>query len=241
MPVFQLTADLVFPPPSLARHDGLLAIGGDLSERRLLLAYRMGIFPWYSEGEPILWWSPHPRLVLFPEEFHVPRRLGRVIRKGLFRVSVDSAFDEVIECCATVRQPGRESTWITPEMMRAYRKLHRSGYAHSVESWQGENLVGGIYGVSLGRCFFGESMFSLVSNASKVALAALVNLMKEWNFSFLDCQVKTAHMVRLGAREIPRRRFLQLLDKALQSETRRGFWATSCAHDHASPKVEALA
>jgi len=201
-----------------------LAVGGDLRQERLLLAYRMGIFPWYVEGEPVLWWSPDPRLVLFPDEFHVSRRLGRTIRKGVFTTSVDKAFDDVIRACADIRGPGRDSTWITPAMIDAYCRLHRSGYAHSVESWCDGELVGGIYGVALGRCFFGESMFSRVSAASKIAMAALLDHIKTWDFKFLDCQVTSDHLLRLGAREIRRDEFLELLDVGLAARSPRGAW-----------------
>ena len=176
MPVFLLDKDLVFPPPDLADEGGLLAIGGDLSEKRLLLAYRMGIFPWYSEGDPLLWWSPDPRLILLPEEFHVSRRLARVIRQGVFRITMDEAFGSVIRACAETPRhdqgsrgsPARPGTWITGEMVEAYCRLHAAGYAHSVECWREDELAGGLYGVSLGNCFFGESMFSRASDASKV-------------------------------------------------------------------------
>ena len=174
MPVFVLSEELVFPPPRLAAADGLLAVGGDLSGERLLLAYRMGIFPWYSEGEPILWWSPDPRLVLYPREFRIPRSLAKVIRRGDFTVSMDQAFQDVIGECARVRRESGEGTWIVPEMLEAYCGLYRAGVAHSVEVWREGQLAGGLYGVALGRSFFGESMFTRVTNASKVALAALV-------------------------------------------------------------------
>ncbi len=231
MPVFQLTDALIFPPPVLAE-DGLLAVGGDLSEDRLLLAYRTGIFPWYSEEEPILWWSPDPRLILIPDEFHASRRLDRLVRQGVFSVTFDTAFDRVIEACGQAPRPGQDGTWITPEMREAYIGLHESGYAHSVECWQGEALAGGLYGVSLGRCFFGESMFSTMPNASKVALAALVRRLRSWSFDLIDCQVYTPHLCSLGAREIPREAFLEWLDASVQWETRRGKW-TGHEHDEA--------
>lgn len=224
MPLYVLTKALAFPPPALALEDGLLACGGDLSVDRLLLAYRMGIFPWYSEGDPILWWSPDPRMVLFPKEFHLSRSLGRVLRSGRFTVTMDTAFEPVVTACAETRGAGRESTWITPEMVEAYIALHRAGYAHSVECWEGGALAGGLYGISLGACFFGESMFSAVSNASKVALAVLVSKLTDWDFRLLDCQLPNPHLRSLGAREIPRARFLALLEKALQRRTRAGSW-----------------
>ena len=168
MPIFALSEEVVFPPPRLATREGLLAIGGDLSAERLLRAYRQGIFPWYSDDEPILWWSPDPRLVLYPREFHLSRSLERTIRRGDFSVTMDRAFERVIRECGRVRRETGEGTWIVAEMVEAYCGLHRAGFAHSVEVWQADDLAGGLYGVSLGRCFFGESMFTRVSNASKV-------------------------------------------------------------------------
>jgi len=224
MPVFQLTDRLLFPPPQLADEDGLLAVGGDLSEQRLLLAYSMGIFPWFMPGEPIFWWSPDPRLVLFPDEFHMSKRLRRVIRQRVFRVTVNAAFDEVIQWCADIRGSGRESTWLTAEMVKAYRRLHRSGYAHSIECWIDDTLVGGVYGMALGRCFFGESMFSRVDNASKVALASLVDRARTWGLRVIDCQNPTAHLLHLGARAIPRDEFLALLYEGLSNPPRSDAW-----------------
>jgi leucyl/phenylalanyl-tRNA--protein transferase len=185
----------------------------------------MGIFPWYSEGDPILWWSPDPRLILFPKEFRLSRRAARLNRSGQFRVTIDTRFDLVIGRCARIYRPGQRGTWITPEMEMAYKDLHRAGYAHSFETWRDNELVGGLYGVSLGACFFGESMFSDASDGSKIALAALVDLAKTWKFDFIDCQVHTGHLVRLGAREIPRIEFLRLLAKALEKNTRLGPWS----------------
>lgn len=224
MPVFLLTEEIAFPPPHLATEEGLLAVGGDLSEDRLLLAYRMGIFPWYSEGGPILWWSPDPRLILLPDELHVSRSLSRTMRKGTFTVTMDEAFDRVIEACASVPRRGQDGTWITTEMVAAYCGLHAAGYAHSVECWQHGRLAGGIYGISLGRCFFAESMFSRVSNASKVALAELVGYLKSRRFEFIDCQVTNPHLLSLGAREVSRDAFLGMLESGLQAETRKGKW-----------------
>lgn len=224
MPVFQLTDELVFPSPDLATEDGLLAVGGDLALDRLLLAYKEGIFPWYSEGDPILWWSPDPRMVLFPGEFRPSRSLRRLGRTGRFRITADSAFAQVIEACATMPRQGQDGTWITSAMERAYSDLHAAGYAHSVECWDGDRLVGGLYGVSLGRCFFGESMFSKVSNTSKLAMWALVEQLERWNFSIIDCQIYTEHIAGLGARSIPREEFRRLLRQGLQNETRRGRW-----------------
>lgn len=225
MPLFRLSQQTIaFPPASLAPGHGLLAVGGDLSVERLLLAYRMGIFPWYSENEPILWWSPDPRLLLYPEELHVSRSLRKTLRQGVFRTTMDRAFDEVIRACARTPRRSQPGTWITPEMIEAYGALHRAGYAHSLEAWTGDRLAGGIYGVSLGRCFFGESMFSRVSNASKVALVTLVEHLRRQGFAFLDCQVRTGHLVRMGAREVPRSLFLSQLERAAGEPTRRGRW-----------------
>ena len=174
MPIFRLSDDIIFPSPHLAEEDGLLAVGGDLSEERLLKAYSLGIFPWYSEGSPILWWSPDPRLVLFPEELRVSRSLRQCINKGIFDVTVNAAFDEVILSCAEAVRKNQSGTWITGDMIGAYTRLYHAGYALSVESWHDGRLVGGLYGVIMGKVFFGESMFAAMSNASKVALATFV-------------------------------------------------------------------
>jgi len=225
MPIFRLTEQLRFPPPDYADPDGLLAVGGDLSPERLLLAYGMGIFPWYGEETPILWWSPHPRLVLFPEELKVSRSLQRVIRKGIFQVTVDSAFPDVIAECAQVRLKNHEGTWIVPEMSAAYCRLHELGYAHSVETWRQGELVGGLYGVALGSVFYGESMFTKRSDASKVALVHLVHLLRSRHFEMIDCQLTTRHLLSLGAREIPRREFLRRLATAVKAPHQAGSWA----------------
>jgi leucyl/phenylalanyl-tRNA--protein transferase len=221
MPVYRLSRKLVFPSPHLASHEGLLAVGGDLSIKRLLLAYRLGIFPWYSEGEPILWWSPEPRLVLYPDELKISRSLNKVIKRCAFRVTMDQAFEEVITECARVRLENQEGTWIVDDMVSAYCRLHTAGFAHSVEAWQGGRLAGGLYGVSLGKCFFGESMFTRVTNASKVAL---VNHLKALRFDLIDCQIATAHLKRFGAREISRARYLAELNMALTAPTLQGCW-----------------
>lgn len=220
MPVYLLTEELLFPPPHLADKSGLLAVGGDLSAERLLLAYSSGIFPWYSDDEPILWWSPDPRLVLYPDELKVSGSLRKVLRKQAFRVTLDTAFPQVITACASIR----ESTWIIDDMIQAYCRLHDAGYAHSVEVWQDGELAGGLYGVSLGRCFFGESMFSRRSNASKVALYYLVEHVKTLHFDLIDCQVTSDHLLSLGAREIPRRQFLAEVKQSLKSPTFMGKW-----------------
>ena len=227
MPVYRLIQEIVFPSPEDAGPDGLLAIGGDLSSERLLLAYQCGIFPWYSEGQPILWWSPDPRLILEPDEFHVSHRLRQILNKETFQVTFDRAFASVIQACAVAPRKGQDGTWIIPEMQQAYVRLHQQGFAHSVESWLDGELVGGIYGVSLGKCFFGESMFSYRSNASKVALAALVQSLKAWGCHMLDAQVTTQHLLSLGAKEIPRSLFLKRLEKALRFPTMKGKWEKS--------------
>lgn len=227
MPIFRLSEDLVFPPPELAEDDGLLAVGGDLSEGRLLLAYSKGIFPWYSEGSPILWWSPDPRLVLLPGELRVSRSLRQTIKKGIYEVTMDRAFEDVIRSCASVRRGPDEGTWITAEMIEAYVGLHNSGFAHSVESWYEGELAGGLYGVSLGGAFFGESMFARRADASKVAFVGLVGRLLDWGFTLVDCQVKTRHLISLGAREIPRAQFMNMLGQALIMSGRSGEWIFS--------------
>jgi len=223
MPIYRLTEEIAFPPPSDAE-DGLLAVGGDLSVARLLLAYRSGIFPWYSRGEPILWWSPDPRCVLYPEWFHCSRRLGRVLRSGVFRVSMDTAFERVILSCARIRRRHERGTWIVPAMQRAYLNLHEAGFAHSVECWRGDALVGGLYGVCIGGVFFGESMFARESDASKVALATLVRHCGLWGIGLIDSQVANSHMLGLGAREVARDAYLAALGPLLERPTRGGRW-----------------
>jgi leucyl/phenylalanyl-tRNA---protein transferase len=203
----------VFPDVSLALRepDGLLAVGGDLSSARILAAYRRGIFPWYSDEQPILWWSPDPRTVLFPANLKVSRSLRKALNQRHFRLTMDRAFDAVIRACA---EPRAQSfgTWITREMSKAYCDLHREGFAHSVECWQGEQLAGGLYGIAIGRVFFGESMFSRESNASKVAFCQLVRQLSAWDFGLVDCQIYSSHLASLGAEEIPRSRFVQHLE-----------------------------
>lgn len=214
-----------FPHPdrALTEPDGLLAAGGNLTPRRLLRAYRMGIFPWYSADQPILWWSPDPRLVLLPECLKVSRSLRKTLRKGLFAITADTAFEQVVAACAGPRQ-GEPSTWITSEMFRAYCRLHRLGHAHSIETWQQGELVGGLYGVSLGRVFYGESMFSWISDASKIALVALAAQLQRWEFAVIDCQVTTAHLLSMGAVDIPRSSFLQLLECYCPQPGQPGPW-----------------
>ena len=224
MTVFLLTDKIAFPPPHLASSEGLLAVGGDLSRERLLLAYRMGIFPWFSDDEPILWWSPDPRLVLYPNEIKISKTLKKIMKKGLFKVTMDSAFVQVINQCAQIRIQNNQGTWILEDMIDAYCKLHESGFAHSVETWYQGELVGGLYGVSLGKCFFGESMFTRISNASNVALVTLVEYLNTLSFDMIDCQLTTEHLLRFGAREIPRAAFLNQLEVSLKASTKKGKW-----------------
>lgn len=224
MPIFVLSDKPVFPPAHLATAEGLLAVGGDLSRQRLLHAYRRGIFPWFSEEEPILWWSPDPRLVIYPYRFRANRSLRRALRKAGFRVTADQAFGQVIAHCAATRLGQGEGTWITAGMEAAYKDLHNAGYAHSFEVWSGSELVGGLYGVALGKCFFGESMFSKITDASKVAFAHLISYLSSRLFHLIDCQVTTDHMLFLGAEEISRSRFLKELQDALIYPTHREKW-----------------
>ncbi|MBE9502662.1 MAG: leucyl/phenylalanyl-tRNA--protein transferase [Proteobacteria bacterium] len=213
MPVYQLINEVIFPPPCHAEPDGLLAVGGDLSPERLLLAYASGVFPWYSDNDPILWWSPDPRFILYPNELKVSRSLEKTIRKGKFEVTIDRDFDNVITNCAQVRVKKGEGTWITDDMRSAYCHLHEMGYAHSVESWHNGILVGGLYGVSLGRCFFGESMFSLMTDASKVAFVSLGKELAKRDFELIDCQMPSDHLISFGARGIGRDLFIKGLEK----------------------------
>jgi leucyl/phenylalanyl-tRNA---protein transferase len=212
-----LRGDAPFPPVSkaLASPNGLLCAGGDLSPRRIVEAYSRGIFPWFSEGDPILWWSPDPRMVLFPEELKVSRSLRKTLARGTFETRFDTAFRAVMEECAQPRE-GQGGTWIVPEMVDAYTALHEMGLAHSVESWLEDRLVGGLYGVALGRVFFGESMFARATDASKVALVRLVERLRAAGFRVVDCQQATGHLASLGAREIPRAAFAKLLQESIQ-------------------------
>lgn len=217
-----LTEELVFPPPGEARSDGLLAVGGDLSAERLMLAYSMGVFPWYSEGSPILWWSPDPRQVLYPEELKVPRSLRQTIKRGTYEITMDRAFDDILSQCAGVHAEADGGTWITPDMRRAYGALHAKGAAHSVEAWHGGDLAGGLYGVALGAAYFGESMFSRMPDSSKAAFVHLVQRLRDWGFMIIDCQVRTEHLSRFGAREIPRRDFIEIITDARAREAGPG-------------------
>lgn len=209
MPVYALPNDLVFPHPRLAEDDGLLAVGGDLSPRRLVLAYANGIFPWYNDDEqPVLWFSPDPRFVLRTADLHIPRSLGKRIRRGDYTITLDTAFADVINACRTQARPGQAGTWITPDMEHAYTTLHRLGFAHSVEAWQDGVLVGGLYGVAIGRSFSGESMFAHAPDASKVAFVWLVRQLQAWGWPLIDCQMETAHLARFGAAPLDRETFL---------------------------------
>ena len=223
MTVYRLNEDLVFPPAAEAEPSGLLAVGGDLRPERLLLAYRHGIFPWYDEA-PILWFSPDPRMVLEPAALHVARRLERTLRQGRFELTLDRAFPEVIGACALADRGDGAGTWITPDMRDAYCALHDLGLAHSCEAWQDGELVGGIYGVSIGAGFFAESMFHRPRDASKAAFVALVRQLERWGFELFDCQLHSDHLTRFGAREIPRREFVRWLGRVCPMPTRRGPW-----------------
>lgn len=226
MPVYRLNQRLVFPPAHLAESEnGLLAVGGDLSRERLLKAYAGGIFPWYSPGDPLLWWSPDPRALLFPSEFHLSRRNRRYLNKSGFAVRRDTVFAAVVKACAETPRCHETGSWITPEMQVAYLDLHRAGFAHSFEVFQNHKLVGGLYGISLGRCFFAESMFSLVSHASKAALSDLAALAKRRNFHFIEVQFLTPHLEQFGVREISRREYLLRLERALKKPTLRKLWS----------------
>ena len=209
--MFLLNKELFFPPVTMADEDGLLAIGGDLSTERLLLAYRSGIFPWYNEDEPICWWSPDPRFVLFPDELKVSNSMKTVLQNGKFRFTINRAFTPVIQNCKTISRKGQGGTWISPAMQNAYTALHESGYAHSAETWQNGELVGGLYGIRLGKIFFGESMFSLHNNASKFAFINYVQQLQKENVQLIDCQLHTNHLESLGAKMISRSLFTKIL------------------------------
>lgn len=228
-----LPPEPVFPPASRALRDpdGLLAVGGDLSPERLLAAYRQGIFPWFSPGEPILWWSPDPRMVLFPDELRITRSLAKTLRNADYEIRLDTAFDRIIAACAETSRDGQSGTWITPEMQAAYRRLHALGHAHSVETWQAGRLVGGLYGIALGRAFFGESMFSHRTDASKIALAHLCRFLAAQGFGIIDCQMETAHLASMGARPIPRDEFLARIAACVAAGDAPGRWPADGIHD----------
>lgn len=225
MPLFKLNSSLVFPDPKYATPDGLLAYGGDLSIERLILAYANGIFPWYSEYDPILWWSPDPRLVLFFDDFKISKSLRQTLRSKKLEVRYDTCFQKVIQYCASVPRPDQNGTWITPEMKKAYIRLHACGIAHSVETFYNHELVGGLYGVAIGGYFSGESMFHLKSDASKVALYYLVQKLKELDFDLVDAQTSTPHLKRMGALEIPRKDFLNIIAESTQKNITPRLWS----------------
>ena len=223
MPVFQLNETLIFPPVELSEANGLLAVGGDLAPERLIMAYTNGIFPWFGEDEPILWWSPDPRLVLFPAKLHVSRSMRQTLQQGRFSVTYDRCFREVVTACRASRREEGE-TWITEAMVDAYCHLYDQGIAHSVEAWHNGELAGGLYGVALGACFFGESMFTKISNASKAALITLTLALQSRGFRLIDCQVDSPHLQSLGAELLPRKIFLNLMTAALQQPAQPGRW-----------------
>jgi leucyl/phenylalanyl-tRNA--protein transferase len=223
MPVFRLNEALVFPSVELSEANGLLAVGGDLAPERLIMAYGQGIFPWFGEDEPILWWSPDPRLVVFPAKLHVSRSMRQILKQKIFTVTYDRCFREVITACRLSRRGERE-TWITEPMVDAYCRLHEQGIAHSVEAWHHGELAGGLYGVALGGCFFGESMFTRVSNASKAAFITLIRALQARGFLLIDCQVDSPHLQSLGAELMPRKIFLDIMTSALQQATQQGIW-----------------
>ena len=232
VPVYRIpNEEMVFPHPELSEPSGLLGVGGDLRPERLLLAYANGIFPWYSEGQPILWFSPDPRCVLEPSRLHVGRSLRKVIRNGRFRVSLDTAFERVIDACKETPRPGQDGTWITDEMRTAYCRLHGMGHAHSVEVWLDEKLVGGLYGVALGQLFAGESMFSHASNASKTGLVWLVRQLETWGFALVDAQIHTDTLERMGATEIPRSDYLDRISALVSGSGRIGPWTFDAHFD----------
>lgn len=224
MPVYFLTNELIFPHPSEALEDGLLALGGDLTPERILLAYKSGIFPWFSEGSPILWWSPDPRMVLDPEDLRVSKSLKQSLNNPEFTVKKDTNFEAVIDYCSKIERKGQDGTWITKEMKEAYIRMHESGYAHSFETFYKDELVGGLYGLSVGKAFFGESMFHLKRDASKVALVYLVEFAINNGFHFIDAQQETDHLKKLGAKPVSRSKFLNMLEKAVKEKTLTGPW-----------------
>jgi leucyl/phenylalanyl-tRNA--protein transferase len=219
-----MALEIVFPDPSLAENDGPIAVGGSLSVEFLTAAYSQGLFPWFNEGEPILWWSPNPRMVLFPCDFKCSKSLLQNVHRSKLEVKSDECFEDVIRNCACVRRKGQKGTWITNEMIQAYTNLHNAGYAHSVEVYHNSDLIGGLYGVSLGKAFFGESMFHLIKDASKVSLFYLSKLMLAWDYHFIDVQQSTSHLRSLGAIDVPRTEFLHMLRKSLEYPTRVGKW-----------------
>ncbi|MFH1001535.1 MAG: leucyl/phenylalanyl-tRNA--protein transferase [Bacteroidota bacterium] len=226
MPVFQLTDEYIFPNPELADEEGLLAVDGDLKPERILLAYSQGIFPWFSEGSRILWWSPNPRLLLIPAKMKRSKSLIRTLKSGKFEVRIDTNFESVIKYCAQTKRKDENGTWLVNEMIQAYIELHKRGFAHSIETYHENKLVGGLYGISLGKAFFGESMFFIKRDASKVALSYLCDLAETWNFYFIDAQMETEHLENLGAEKWKRSDFLKILAQALEYPSCIGKWNT---------------
>lgn len=226
MPLFRLSSKVDFPPATLATSDGLLCIGGDLSTKRLIKAYENGIFPWFSENDPILWWSPDPRLVIFPGKIHIAKSLKKKINREPYTIKVDTAFEQTIKACAEPRNNKESGTWLVDEMISAYIKLHKEGYAHSIETWKDNTLVGGLYGISLGGSFFGESMFSFESDASKIALVALARYLGEKKFDLIDCQVTTDHLLTMGATQIDRKHFLKIIGQSVKRRDIIGTWSS---------------
>jgi leucyl/phenylalanyl-tRNA--protein transferase len=238
MPIYMLTDELRFPPPEGASAEGIVAVGGDFRPERLLLGYAQGIFPWPSDGLPLLWFSPDPRFVLLPARAHIARSLRKRMRKNPFEIRFDTAFGEVIRACAETRRPGQRGTWIIEELVEGYEALHALGFAHSIEAWRDGTLVGGLYGVGLGRVFFGESMFAHEPDASKCAFATLLAQLCAWRFQLIDCQVHTEHLERFGAEEVPRSEFLALLRTAVGAESRRGHWRLELAPEQVLAQLE---
>ncbi len=222
--IFEIGLETPFPPVELAEDNGLLAVGGDLSTARLIKAYSSGIFPWFNRDDPILWWSPDPRFVIFPNEVVYSKSMRKILRDKVFHITADFAFNKVIAACSAAKRKNQPGTWITDDMADAYTKLYRSGFAHSFEAWQNGELVGGLYGVSLGRIFFGESMFSNTSNASKAAFLSMVSFLKFKDFDLIDSQVYTAHLESLGARMIARQEYLAILSQSLLHDSLSGSW-----------------
>jgi len=225
MPIFRIPRTLTFPPPHLAEPSGLLGVGGDLGPERLLLGYRSGIFPWYSEGQPVLWWSPDPRMVLYPDRLTIPRSLAKTLRQGRFTLTLDQAFSAVIAGCAESPRRGQAGTWLTPALRDGLEALFAAGYAHSCEAWRDGELVGGLYGVAVGRFFSGESMFARAPDASKVAFVHWMRQLTRWGYPLVDCQVHTDHLARFGAEEIPRADYLAALPDLVNAPGRPGHWS----------------
>ena len=223
--IFNLPKEIIFPPVELAEPNGMLAVGGDLSAERLIAAYKLGIFPWFSEGSPILWWSPDPRFVLYPDEIKISRSMKQIMNRDFFKITYDAAFGDVINNCRRQRK-NQNHTWITDGMEESYTELHAMGFAHSVETWHNGILAGGLYGVSIGKIFFGESMFANVSNASKAALITLSLKLQSLGFDCIDCQVYTEHLNSMGGRSIPRDDFMNLITSSVKGETILGNWGT---------------